>query len=166
VLDAVGAASAHVIGHSMGGWTAVGLARTIPSRLLSVTLGGWEPVNGIASGLPSGVKGPVLPFERVLGLARATAPDLVSWITPPSEPGLRASWEALDDLEGAESALVGCGSPVLCWSGRDDPRGIPMQALADRHGWEMVWTQGDHLSVVMSRGRESATAIRQAIEAL
>jgi pimeloyl-ACP methyl ester carboxylesterase len=163
VLDAIEAESFHLVGHSMGGWTAVGLARAIPDRLLSVTLGGWNPVQGIAAGLPAGIKGPV-PFARVLSIARATAPELVSWVTAENEPGLRASWEAMDDLDGAAEALLECGRPVLLWSGRDDPRGTSMQILADRYGWKMLWTEGDHLTVVTGHGSENALAVRQAIE--
>lgn len=163
VLHAIGAESFHLVGHSMGGWTAVELARAIPGRLLSVTLGGWNPVQGIAAGLPTGVKGPI-PFARVLGMVRATAPELVSWVTAENEPGLRASWEAMDDLDGAAEVLLECGCPVLLWSGRDDPRGMSMQTLAAQYGWKMLWTEGDHLTVVIGHGRENAPLVRQAIE--
>lgn len=131
--------------------------------MLSVTLGGWNPVQGIAAGLPAGLKGPI-PFERVLGMARATAPELVSWVTAENEPGLRASWEAMDDLDGAAEVLLECGCPVVLWSGRDDPRGMSMQTLAAQCGWKMLWTEGDHLTVVIGHGRENASLVRQAIE--
>ena len=163
VLDAIGADSFHLVGHSMGGWTAVGLARAIPRRMLSVTLGGWNPVQGIAAGLPAGQKGPI-PFERVLGMARATAPELVSWVTAENEPGLRASWEAMDDLDGAAEVLLECGCPVVLWSGRDDARGMSMQTLAAQCGWKMLWTEGDNLTVMIGHGRENAPLVRQAIE--
>jgi len=162
VLDAIGAENFHLVGHSMGGWIAVGLARAVPGRLLSVTLGGWDPVQGIAAGLPVGVKGPI-PFAKVLSIARATAPELVSWVTAENEPGLRASWEAMDDLDGAAEALLECGCPVLLWSGRDDPRGTSMQTLAVQYGWKMLWTEGDHLTVVTEYGKENASLVRQAI---
>ena len=163
VLDTVKVESFHLVGHSMGGWTAVGLAAATPTRLLSVTLGGWNPVLGVAAGLPAGVEGPI-PFAKVLTFARATAPRLVSWVTAENEPGLRASWEAMDDLDGAAEALRECGCPVLLWSGRDDPRGASMQKLADQYGWTMLWTEGDHLTVLTGHGRENALLVKQAIE--
>lgn len=163
VLDAIGAESFHLVGHSMGGWTAVGLARAIPGRLLSLTLGGWNPVQGIAAGLPPGVQGPI-PFTKALSVARSTAPELVSWVTAENEPGLRASWETMDDLDGAVEALLECECPVLLWSGRADPRGMSMQALAAQYGWRMLWTEGDHLTVVIRHGTENALLVRQAIE--
>lgn len=163
VLEAVGVETFHLLGHSMGGWTAVGLARTLPGRLLSVTLGGWNPVKGLAAGLPAGREGPI-PFASMLKMARATAPNLVSWVTAENEPGLRASWETMDDIAGAAEALQECGSPILLWSGRDDPRGTSMQTLAAQYGWKMLWTEGDHLTVVTVHGRENAALVRQAIE--
>jgi pimeloyl-ACP methyl ester carboxylesterase len=163
VIDALKIERFHVVGHSMGGWTTVGLARAIPERLLSVTLGGWNPAQGIAAGLPAGISGPV-PFDRVLGLARATAPELVSWVTAENEPGLRASWEAMDDLAGAVETLVESRCPILLWSGHDDPRGTSMNDLADEHGWNMLWTEGDHLTAVTGHGRENALEVRRAIE--
>src|SRR5947209_2919631 len=43
VMDDVGEPRAHVVGHSMGGWLAVGMAKYFPQRLASLTIGGWDP---------------------------------------------------------------------------------------------------------------------------
>lgn len=99
-------------------------------------------------------------------MARSAAPELVSWVTAENEPGLRASWEAMDDLDGAAEALLECRCPVLLWSGPADPRGMSMQALAAQYGWRMLWTEGDHLTVVVGHGTENAPLVRQAIEKL
>jgi len=40
VIDHLGCARAHVIGHSMGGWLAVGMAKHHRDRLLSLVVGG------------------------------------------------------------------------------------------------------------------------------
>ena len=72
VLDAIGEARAHLIGHSMGGWMAVGVAKYHPERLASLVVGGWHPV----SGLPAGPRGPVS-FDAFMKFAKRTAPTLV-----------------------------------------------------------------------------------------
>jgi pimeloyl-ACP methyl ester carboxylesterase len=82
VIDDVGCERAHLVGHSMGGWLAVGLAKYHPKRLLSLVVGGWDLLNG----LPKGKNGP-LSFDSFMAFARRTAPGLVAWITPESEPG-------------------------------------------------------------------------------
>ena len=46
---------AHLVGHSMGAWLAVGVAMHHPKRLSSLAVGGWN----LVSGLPPGPKGPL-----------------------------------------------------------------------------------------------------------
>src|SRR3954451_12425364 len=46
VLDDLGCERAHLVGHSMGAWLAVGVAKHHPQRLSSLVLGGWDFVNG------------------------------------------------------------------------------------------------------------------------
>jgi pimeloyl-ACP methyl ester carboxylesterase len=43
VLDAAQVDRAHVVGYSMGGWTALGLASLAPTRLRSLVIGGAHP---------------------------------------------------------------------------------------------------------------------------
>jgi pimeloyl-ACP methyl ester carboxylesterase len=43
VLDATHADRAHVVGYSMGGWTALGLVSLAPTRLRSLVIGGAHP---------------------------------------------------------------------------------------------------------------------------
>lgn len=75
VMDELGEPRAHVVGHSMGGWIAVGMARYYPERLSSLTVSGWHP----SRGLPPGPKGP-LSFDTFMSFARRTAPKLVEWV--------------------------------------------------------------------------------------
>lgn len=159
VMDALRIESADVIGHSMGAWTAAGMARHCPDRLQSLTLGGWDPVKGVAAAFPPGFEGP-LHFEQALELARAFVPHLVSWVTPADEPGLHASWDALAEMDGLAEALLSSRAPVLMWCGRDDIRGRHMKVFAERHGLEMIWTAGNHNSVVYEHAPEGARAVR------
>jgi pimeloyl-ACP methyl ester carboxylesterase len=49
VIDALGQDKAHVLGYSMGGWLAVGVAMHYPDRLKSLTIAGWDRVEGMGS---------------------------------------------------------------------------------------------------------------------
>jgi len=96
VIDDLGQARGHLVGHSMGAWLSVGVAKHHPERLSSLVLGGWDVVNG----LPPGSKGPIR-FDSFMAFARRTAPALAEWVTPEYEPGVRACFAALGQLDGA-----------------------------------------------------------------
>lgn len=154
VIDAVGAERAHVVGHSMGGWLAVGMARFFPHRLSSLVIGGWN----LVSGLPPTPSGP-LTFERLMDFARQTAPQLVSWITPACEPGVRACFDALGQLAGAKDAVLNLPVPVLLWNGREDASHAPMHAFAATHGLLSLTTPGDHLGMIFRHASEAADGL-------
>ncbi len=154
VLDDLGCERAHLVGHSMGAWLAVGVAKHYPRRLSSLVLGGWDFVNG----LPPTSRGP-LTFDAFMKFAGRTAPDLVEWITPAYEPGVRACFDALSQLDGAREAVVDSGRPVLIWEGRGDPAHDQRKALADSAGLAFLSTAGDHLGMLLVHGAESAKAI-------
>jgi pimeloyl-ACP methyl ester carboxylesterase len=163
VMDDLGAERAHVVGHSMGGWIGVGMAKYYPSRLASLTVGSWDIVSGVASALPQGMS--FVPFERMLAGARAAAPALLAWVTPQVEPGLRACWDALRDLDGAGATVLALDAPVLLWNGREDPYHAPMQAFAAEHGLRFLSAPGDHLGAVLLHGVESARGVRAFVDA-
>lgn len=165
VMDDLGCEQAHLVGHSMGGWMSVGMAKYHPDRLASLTLGGWDPVGGVASALPSGMTGPVS-FDRVIAGARLTAPAVMAKVTAEAEPGLRACWEALEDLSEAEASVLGAGKPTLLWCGRDDPYHDAMQRFTERHQLLFSGVQGDHLGAVMTHGQQTAKAIRAFIDGI
>ena len=142
VIDDLGCERAHVVGHSMGGWLAVGVAKYHRKRLSSLVVGGWDLLNG----LPKGKNGP-LSFDTFMAFAKRTAPSLVEWVTPESEPGVRACFEALSQLDRARDAVLTVGVPVLLWNGRDDSYHDPMQAFAAATGLSYLSTAGDHLGM-------------------
>jgi pimeloyl-ACP methyl ester carboxylesterase len=159
VLDDLGSGRAHLVGHSMGGWLTVGVAKHYPQRLSSLVIGGWDPVNG----LPPGPKGP-LSFDFFMKFARRTAPLLTEWITPEYEGGLRACFDALADLDGAHAAITAASVPVMIWEGRDDPFHDARRAFALANGWQFLSTPGDHLGMLLVHGAESARGVRAFLE--
>jgi len=159
VLDDLGCARAHLVGHSMGAWLAVGVAKYYPDRLSSLVLGGWDFVNG----LPPTSRGP-LTFDAFMKFAGRVAPDLVAWVKPEYEPGVRACFDALGQLDGARDAVVSCGVPALIWEGRDDPAHDQRKAIAEAAGLEFLSTAGDHLGMLLVHGAEAAKGIRAFVE--
>ena len=163
VINDLGCERAHLIGYSMGGWMSVGVAKHHPERLASLTVGGWDLVNGAATARPPGFAGEIR-FDHLLAGARLAAPTLVEWVTPEVEPGLRACWDALSDLDDAASAVIGLQVPVLLWNGRADPYHDPMQAFASSNTLEFLSTAGDHLGAIIAHGGEGAKGLRAFLE--
>ena len=155
VLDVLEVERAHLVGYSMGGWMAAGFAARHADRLRSVTLGGWDPVGGRTAAQT----GPI-DFETMLAGARARAPQLTAWIDAETTPGVRACWEALSEIEGAEAALAVCPAPVLLWAGKDDPVHDALKALASRlAGATFRAVPGDHLGAMTTHAAASLEAL-------
>jgi pimeloyl-ACP methyl ester carboxylesterase len=159
VIDDLGYDRAHLVGYSMGGWLAVGVAMHHPKRLSSLILGGWDPVNG----LPPGPKGP-LSFDFFMRFAKRTTPALVEWVTPEFEPGVRACFDALGQLRGARDAVLTADFPVMIWEGQSDPGYYPMQAFAAVNGLPFLSTSGDHVAAVLRPSAEAVTGLRRFLE--
>jgi pimeloyl-ACP methyl ester carboxylesterase len=162
VLDAVGAETAHLVGYSMGGWIASGVALHHAERLSSLVVGGWDVERGAATASDSlqQLTGRELDYEGLLAGARVMAPELVEWVTPEVEPGLRACWDALQRLEGTAQAVAKLGCPVLLWNGRDDPYHGPMQAFASSRSLRFLSVPGDHIAAMLDESGESRKGLR------
>jgi pimeloyl-ACP methyl ester carboxylesterase len=161
VIDDLGDQRAHLVGHSMGGWLAVGVAKYHPKRLSTLVLGGWDPVNG----LPPTPKGPVS-FEAFMKLAARAAPALVEWVTPAVEPGVHGCFEALSQRDGAREAVLGAAFPVMIWEGIDDPNHDARQNFAFANGLRFLSTAGDHLGMLLKHSAESARGIRAFLDGM
>jgi pimeloyl-ACP methyl ester carboxylesterase len=155
VLDALDIERAHVAGYSMGGWIAAGFAARHPDRLLSLAIGGWDPVGGRPAAQASA------DFDAVLAGVRARAPERTAWMTPDATPGLRACWDALGDVGGAEAVLAACPAPVLLWAGTQDPCHDAMRALSARlPRATFCAVPGDHLEAMTAHASASVAALR------
>jgi pimeloyl-ACP methyl ester carboxylesterase len=160
VIDDLGCDRAHLVGHSMGAWMAVGVAKYHPRRLASLILGGWDPLGG----LPLGPRGPIT-FDHLIRFASVVAPELVQSVTPQSEPGLRACFAAMDDLQGAGQALRTRAFPLMLWCGRDEVLHAPMQALAIAEGVPFLSSAGDHIAAMLHPDKAARQGIRGFIDA-
>jgi pimeloyl-ACP methyl ester carboxylesterase len=160
VIDDLGYARAHVLGHGMGGWLAVGLARLFPERLSSLVIGGWNLVSGVA---PDHA-GPVT-FERWMRRAAGELPERAALVTPDVFPAIHACFDALSHLEGAANAVIGAKVPVLIWNGRDDPHHDPMLAFAREHALRSLATPGDHHGILAHLVPRGALALAEFWEA-
>jgi pimeloyl-ACP methyl ester carboxylesterase len=156
VIDALAASRAHVLGHGMGGWGAVGIAKYFPSRLSSLVIGGWNLVSGVA---PDHA-GPMT-FERWMRRAAGEVPERAALVTPDVFPAIHACFDALSHLEGAADAVIGAKVPVMIWNGRDDPHHDPMYAFAREHGLRSLATPGDHHSMLAHLVPRGANALAE-----
>ena len=156
VMDDLGYERAHLAGYSMGGWMSVAVARFYPMRLASLAIGGWDIIGGLESTSPIELKN----FDSLMDAARAAAPELFAWATPAVEPGLKACFDALSELDGAGAAVSALKVPVQLWCGRDDPYYEPMKSYAAVSSISFVTVPGDHVGAIKAHGPEAAKHLR------
>jgi pimeloyl-ACP methyl ester carboxylesterase len=164
VIDDLGFEKAHLVGYSMGGWLAVGVARHHGDRLSSLVIGGWDIADGVEAARLTSTAG-ASDFRDQIAALRVTAPAMVKWVTADVEPGLCACWDALADVRDARDAVVDAGVPVLLWAGRDDLNYEPMKAFATAEGLQFLSTGGDHGGAIWQFGGESGEGIRRFLDA-
>lgn len=148
-LDAQSIATAHLVGHSMGGMLALELAATAPERCRSLTLIGSSAMFGSADGsfqraFLAERLGPIDAGQRLADLAPALVADLCLPTTPPEviaesvavmasmdEAAYRAALACLVTFD-RRGALAGLTLPVLCLAGEHDrqapPQGVERMA--------------------------------------
>lgn len=163
VIDALGEDKAHVLGYSMGGWLAVGVAMHYPDRVRSLMIAGWDCVEGMDS-LYRAMGMEPMDFDTFLNAARAVAPELVEWVTDDDVGALAPCFAELGDLSGSERTVLSLGFPVLLWDGREDPYHAPMQAFAAAHGFEFLSTPGDHVGAMEGNAALVVPAIRSFLD--
>jgi hypothetical protein len=85
---------------------------------------------------------------------------LVEWVTPEFEPGVRACFEELSQIQAAREVVLTVDFPVMFWNGRDDPYHDPMQAFAAANGLPFLSGAGDHVAAVLRPSAEAVKGIR------
>ena len=163
VLDQEGIDRAHYAGFSMAAWIGTGLAIHHPHRLLSLTIGGWDPVDGPQT-FAEELGGPMA-FETALKYATARAPDLMAWVTDEVKPGLAACFTAMGEVDGAPEAIRNCGVPVFLPNGVDDPYHDAAKAFAaTTDNAVFLSLPGDHMKALMENGAGVGRAIREFLD--
>lgn len=164
VLDAAGAARVHVCGYSMGGWMASALAAFHPDRLLSLTIGGWDVVEGMFT--PARLWGlEKIDYAILTDMIRSSRPELLADRAPAREPGLAAAINGMNDLTGLAQGVLTCGVPTAIWMGRDDAYDAAARRFAGEHGLTYLSLPGDHASVLQDHGAAAGRTVADFIVA-
>jgi pimeloyl-ACP methyl ester carboxylesterase len=147
----------------MGGWMASAMAAFQPKRLASLTIGGWDVVNGMYT--PAAAWGvPKITYEILSGIVRRDSPALLAWLRPQDEPGLAAAVDAMNDLTGLAEAVARRPAPVALWVGESDLYFPPCVRFASAYGFPLLALPGDHITMLDQHGGEAARMLSGFIE--
>jgi pimeloyl-ACP methyl ester carboxylesterase len=159
VLDAAQVDRAHVVGYSMGGWTALGLASLAPTRLRSLVIGGAHPyaqdLTQLRRLLDGGMERWCLVLERSLGALPA------AWRARAARNDLAAlSAVVADDRTDQSKALAGVTVPIRWIVGELDParEAVSRAAAATPRGELVVVPANDHFQTFASAAFADAVA--------
>lgn len=151
VLDAEGIGQAHYVGYSMGAWLGIGMLAHKPARLLSLTLGAFDPD-------PGGMAQPA--FETFFAMASKMVPDAVAWVTPERKPALALCFDVIGVRDIPADVVSNAAVPLHLWTGADDTTHLPFQELHARvAGSTLSVVPGNHATAMSAR--ESVTAVRE-----
>jgi pimeloyl-ACP methyl ester carboxylesterase len=160
VLNAESIDRAHYVGYSMGGWLGMGFLAHHPQRLLSITIGGWDPDEQADRPLS-------VDIDQFIEMARSVAPELVEWVTPDVKVGLAGCLAALRVAEIEVDTLINCKLPVHLWTGNEDLCFEPLKKLSAKiPDSTLSEVKGDHIAAMAISNSVSAEAIRRFIESV
>jgi pimeloyl-ACP methyl ester carboxylesterase len=163
VLDAAQVDRAHVVGYSMGGWTALGLASLATTRLRSLVIGGAHPyaqdLTQLRRLLDGGMERWCLVLERSLGAlpaawrARAARNDLAALAAVVAD-------DRADLSKELAQALAGVTVPIRWIVGELDPAraAVSRAAAATPRGDLVVVAGRDHFQTFASAAFADAIA--------
>ena len=153
VLDALDLERAHLLGYSMGGWLAFGLAARHPERVASLMIGGAHPFDE-----------PAMPFRSVTGEdPDAFIEALEAFIGEPiavaARPlvlnnDLRALTAAAVDRHDQSGELAGLSVPLFLFVGERDQRLAAVKETAERFGGELLVLPGVGHAMTLFSGPE------------
>lgn len=149
LADALDLDRFHFAGYSMGGWLGIGLLRDAPERLLSLSIAGWDPIDGARR------------FTDCTGMAerRSEFIDRIRSLTAQtggrSQPdearmtGYVDTYERLFRDLPSITTLIEHDVPIMLGVGIDDPYHEPVVTAADALGIEPLEIPGDHITAFL-----------------
>jgi pimeloyl-ACP methyl ester carboxylesterase len=151
VLDAEKIARAHYVGYSMGAWLGIGMLAHRPERILSLTLGAFDPD-------PNGMTPPA--FETFFAMAARMVPDAVAWVTPERKPALAVCFDAIAVRDIPAEVVLRSTLPLHLWTGAEDTTHEPFRKLqAQISGATLSVVPGNHATAMSAD--ESVPAVRE-----
>lgn len=149
VADALNIDRFHYAGYSMGGWLGIGLLREAPERLLSLSIAGWDPIDGarrFTEHLDMAERRREF-IDRIRALTAQT-----SGRSQPDEARIIGYADTYDrlfrDLPSV-TTLIEHDVPIMLGVGRDDPYREPVAAAADALGIDPLEIPGDHITAFL-----------------
>jgi hypothetical protein len=135
----------------MGGWLGIGMLAYRPERLLSLTLGAFDPD-------PAGMAQPA--FETFFAMAGQMVPDAVAWVTPEKKPALALCFEAIGVRDIPAEVVLNSSVPLHLWTGSEDTTHEPFKVLHARiAGSTLSVVPGNHATTMSAP--ESVVAVRE-----
>lgn len=154
VLDDVGAQQVACAGYSMGGWTAWGLLAAAPDRVSAVSIGGWDPIGGVA-GLPRALVRPTFPPALALMRRAARTRDMLRGV---STAALTHAFLTLYDPVVQPAPEVTAALPLQLWVGRRDAYRTGLRSTAGVLGATLLEVPGTHGSALYGPDVTAAVA--------
>ncbi len=151
ILDAEGIPKAHYVGYSMGGWLGIGMLAHQSPRLLSLTLGAFDPEPG---SMPSPS------FDQFFAMAAKVAPDAVAGVPPEAKPALALCFDAIKVRDISADVVRKTRVPLHLWTGADDTTHAPFKALHEAiAGSTLSVVPGNHAGAMSAP--ESVQVVRE-----
>jgi len=143
VLDALGIEKSDVLGYSLGGWTALGLACYHSDRLKSAAIGGALPYGQNLQPLRDVIpKGSTAWVDFLASMATGLPPDMQDRVLRNDQLALAAAAE--EDRPDISEQVASAAVPFLFFAGDRDPRYVRCKEFAERIGSRFVSIPGAH----------------------
>jgi pimeloyl-ACP methyl ester carboxylesterase len=144
VLDHARITRAHVLGYSMGAWTAMRLAERAPGRVLTLNIGGAHPYGQSLAQLRALLERGIDAFLATIERGRGTLPAAARTRLLANDPRALAAVIARD-REPINTSRIRC--PVIAWAGEHDPCGLLVTRFANEVRGRYIRVAGaDHFA--------------------
>jgi len=149
VLDAIGERSSYLVGYSMGGWTALAVARLVPARVRALAIGGAHPYAQSLGLVRQAVAAGADTWLSVVAASWGTLPEGFVARFARNDPVALAAAVA-EDRPDVSNGLHAT-SPTLWFAGDRDPMRRRVERAAAAYGGRFVLIpDADHFTALAS----------------